>query len=145
EAHRERDVALRFRLRFRGAELGQHGGGAERPAPGAEVFRAEAPHAAAQIAVHIARVEWAPAAVATIREHASAGRLHLPRDQANQFRIGDDLPLPDLAFPAIDEARDAVLHRHVRLAQGGDPERAVLAEISFTADAAERLADQPQH
>src|SRR6185312_5495 len=145
EAHRERDVSLRFAGTFRWPELGEHGRRAQRAAPGAKVLRAVAADAPTEIVVHLARGERVPGAVALVTEEAPARRAQLAPHESYELGIVDDLALRNAPLARVLEIHGAVSDRHVGLLERGDAEGAILAQVALAADAAERLADQAKH
>src|SRR5690348_16447600 len=79
EPHRHGDVSFRLALVSRRAELCQHGGGAQRAAPGPEVLRTEVrPKPIVDVVVDVTRCQVAPAPVwISIAKESGARRLEL--------------------------------------------------------------------
>src|SRR4051812_15135774 len=147
ESHGHGNVSLRFALVARGAELGQHGRGAERSTPCPKVLRAEVrSEPLVHVVVDVARREIAPAPVGiAIAKESRAWRLELARHQLRQLAIDDDLPLFLVALAEIREHDAVAFDGDVLLAQRRYAIRPILARVPLPANAAEALADEAQH
>src|SRR6202171_566319 len=118
---------------------GEHGAG-----PGAEIFRGDvAASGLAQVGIHVVRGDRLALAsgVQVLEQLLSRKVLALLHD-AREPPVGDRHLVADAALATEREAQPRAVDLDVPAAQGGEPERAVLAGVLVIANADERLGEQ---
>src|SRR6185437_15283963 len=139
------DIPLRIAIRLRGANIRQHGRGAQRPAPCPEVLGAvRKAGKLLQVLVHFGGLDVAPFAIlGLIAKQPAPRNLQQRLDEARKVAAHDSLAMPDRALADVVEDDPVAIDGDVRLPQRGETERPVLLRVPVVADAKEAVRKEP--